>query len=156
MKRNRNLVRTLLYLHQQLERAADPLEMNMSQYHMLHFLHEQPRRAAGFTHVSKLRKPGITSMVSILESRGWIERDTDPTDGRAQIIRITEAGLAAFHDFEDKMQASLEAFLGKELVRRTNVEIEPFFEQWNQRRVERFESWNSRRERRLENAQNAE
>jgi DNA-binding MarR family transcriptional regulator len=89
VERQKHLVKTLLYLHQQLECAADPLPMNMSQYHLLHFLHEKPRRAADFTAVSKLRKPGVASMVAILESRAWIERVPDPDDGRAQLIRIT-------------------------------------------------------------------
>jgi DNA-binding MarR family transcriptional regulator len=141
MKRDRNLVRTLLYLHQQLARAADSQEMNMSQYHMLHFLHEKPRRAADFTLVSKLRKPGITSMVAIIESRGWIERDLDPEDGRAQIIRITAAGLKAFVDFENQMQGALESFLGKDVVDGTSKQLQPFYEKWNVKRIERFDTW---------------
>ena len=143
MKRNRNLVKTLLYLHQQLVRAADPMEMNMSQYHMLHFLHEKPRRAADFTETSKLRKPGITAMVSILESRGWIQRDQDPNDGRAQIMRITKSGLKAFIDFEDLMQSSLESFLGVKVVEDVNEQLEPFNKIWNRRRIERFERWST-------------
>jgi DNA-binding MarR family transcriptional regulator len=145
MKRNRNLVRTLLYLQQQLIRAADGLPMTMSQYHLLHFLHEKPRRAADFTVVSKLRKPGITSMISILESRGWIQRDLDPDDGRARIVRITDAGLEAFHDFEDRMQSALESFLGKQAVRDQNHRLQSFYEEWNARRIERFESWRNDR-----------
>lgn len=141
MKRDRNLVRTLLYLHQQLAREADSLEMNMSQYHMLHFLHEKPRRAADFTLVSKLRRPGITSMVAIIESRGWIERDLDPEDGRAQIIRITAAGLKAFVDFENQMQGALESFLSKDVVDGMNSQLQSFYDTWNARRVERFETW---------------
>lgn len=146
MKRQRQLVQTLLYLHQQLERAADPLEMNMSQYFLLHFLHEEPRRAADFRVVSKLRKPGITAMVRKLEERGWIERAPDPEDGRAQVIRITDSGMQAFLDFEDAMQEALESFLGKQRVRDTNRLLDPFYEAWNEKRIERFENWRRERE----------
>jgi len=141
----RQLVRTLLYLHQQLERAADGLPMTMSQYYMLHFLHEEPRRAADFTVVSKLRKPGVTALVGRLEANGWIERSPDPEDGRAYVIRITQAGLAAFHAFEQHMQAALERFLGEDLVRETDALLDPFYRAWNRRRVERFNRWRERR-----------
>ena len=139
------LVRTLLYLHQQLERAADGLDMTISQYFMLHFLHEEPRRAAEFTVVNKRRKPGITSMVGQLEARGWIERSPDPADRRAQIITITQAGLDAFRGFEASMQEALESFLGRGTVRDANRAIRPFYEAWNKRRIERFNNWRSRR-----------
>ena len=138
------LVRTLLYLHQQLERAADGQDMTISQYFMLHFLHEEPRRAAEFTVVNKRRKPGITSLVGRLEERGWIERSPDPADRRAQIITITREGLDAFHGFEASMQQALEAFLGKGTVRDANRSLRPFYEAWNARRIERFNNWRSR------------
>lgn len=134
----RPLVQTILYLHKQLERAADAHEMTTGQYFLLHFLRTEPRRASDFRLASKLRKPGITSLVARLEEKGWIERAPDPDDGRAQIIRITEAGLHAFHDFEAHMQQALEQFLGEAAVRETDALIEPFFEHWNARRVERF------------------
>lgn len=139
------LVRTLLYLHQQLERAADPLDMSISEYFLLHFLHEEPRRAGEFTVVNKRRKPGITAMVGRLEERGWIERSPDPDDGRAQIIAITEQGLEAFHGFEARMQEALEGFLGKGAVRDANRVLRPFYALWNTKRRERFNRW--RRER---------
>lgn len=138
---HRPLVRTLLYLHQQLERAADGLDMSISQYFLLHFLHEEPRRAAEFTVVNKRRKPGITAMVTRLEEQGWIERTRDPVDRRAQMIRITPAGLEAFHDFEAHMQQALESFLGADLVRETDELLEPFYGAWNEKRLERFNNW---------------
>ncbi|MGD8829169.1 MAG: MarR family transcriptional regulator [Pseudomonadales bacterium] len=141
----RQLVRSLLYLHQQLQRAADDLPMTMSQYFMLHFLHEEPRRAADFTVVSKLRKPGVTALVGRLEARGWIRRSPDPDDGRAYVIHITEAGLIAFHDFEAQMQTALERFLGDELIRETDALLDPFYRAWNRRRIERFNRWRERR-----------
>lgn len=150
------LVRTVLYLHKQLERAADGLAdgpandgptMTTSQYHMLHFLHEEPRRASEFMVVSKLRKPGITALVAGLEARGWVERAPDPDDGRAQLVRITPVGLGAFHDFEAAMQASLESFLGTDTVRHADAAMATLYAAWNRRRVKRFNDWrNSRRD----------
>jgi DNA-binding MarR family transcriptional regulator len=145
MSQNRQLVRTLLYLHQQLERAAVPLDMNMSHYFLLHFLHEEPRKASDFSVVSRIKKPGVTSIVTTLESRGWLERTTDPDDRRAQIIQITEEGKRAFLAFEDEMNDALSAFLGKQTVETANHQLDDFYQIWNEKRISRFQNWQDSR-----------
>lgn len=45
--------------------------------------------ATGASHVSKI--------VRRLEGDGWVQRTTDPADGRATLISLTEAGEAAAH-----------------------------------------------------------
>jgi DNA-binding MarR family transcriptional regulator len=45
--------------------------------------------ATGASHVSKI--------VRKLEADGWVQRTTDPADGRATLITLTEAGEAAAH-----------------------------------------------------------
>jgi DNA-binding MarR family transcriptional regulator len=45
--------------------------------------------ATGASHVSKI--------VRRLEADGWVERTTDPSDRRATLITLTEAGEAAAH-----------------------------------------------------------
>jgi DNA-binding MarR family transcriptional regulator len=45
-------------------------------------------RRAGMT------KQGMGKLVAELEAQGLVERVPDPADGRAQLVRFTEAGLA--------------------------------------------------------------
>lgn len=45
--------------------------------------------ATGASHVSKI--------VRRLEADGWVQRTTDPSDGRATLISLTEAGEEAAH-----------------------------------------------------------
>lgn len=40
----------------------------------------------------------LTHAVSKLEERGWMERCASPTNGRVQIARLTDAGLAALSE----------------------------------------------------------
>jgi DNA-binding MarR family transcriptional regulator len=39
-----------------------------------------------------LSQPGMTTLVHRLVERGWAEREPDPADGRATLVRVTEAG----------------------------------------------------------------
>jgi len=41
-----------------------------------------------------ISQPGMTTLVNRLEAAGHAERIDDPTDGRAALVRITEAGRA--------------------------------------------------------------
>lgn len=141
MQRPRPLVETILYLHHQLERAADGHELNMSHYMLLHFLREEPRRASDFTVFSRLRKPGVAAIVATLGERGWLRRHRDPVDGRAQLLSLTAAGRRAIERFEADMQAALERFLGAGTVADADRTLEPFYRVWNARRTERFERW---------------
>ena len=52
-----------------------------------------------------VRRSVVTRVLSNLEERGFIERQTSPEDGRSQILRITESGITVseyiekiFHD----------------------------------------------------------
>lgn len=43
----------------------------------------------------RVAQPSMTGLLHRLEGEGWIARRPDPDDGRASLVSITEAGLAA-------------------------------------------------------------
>lgn len=141
MSTNKILVRTLLYLQHQLERASRKEDMSISQYRMLYFLMRGPRRAAELAVESRIRKPSITSLVATLETRGWISRKEDPDDRRALCIEITPEGLEAFNQFEQSMHDSLLVFLGDAGVEEAEVALAPLYELWTGKRDARYEAW---------------
>ncbi|MFI8390151.1 MarR family winged helix-turn-helix transcriptional regulator [Streptomyces sp. NPDC085540] len=49
--------------------------------------------------------------VTHIADRGWIERETDPGDGRCRILRITPAGRALLSQIGARCTASLERAL---------------------------------------------
>lgn len=58
--------------------------------------------ATGASHVSKI--------IRRLEAAGWVERTTDPSDGRATLITLTEAGESAargVYELGDRMIAEV-------------------------------------------------
>ena len=53
-----------------------------------------PLRISDLAEREAVSQPGMTSLVNRLEAAGQAERVPDPTDGRAALVRITEAGRA--------------------------------------------------------------
>lgn len=49
--------------------------------------------------------------VTHIADRGWIERETDPGDGRCRILRLTPAGRALLAELGSRYTASLERSL---------------------------------------------
>jgi len=135
------LVRTLLYLHHQLERASVGADLSPSQYLLLHFLHEGPRLAADFAAVSGFRQPSVAAAVGILEQKGWIERYVALDDRRARFVRTTDQGRKAFDRYERDLSEHLGKFLGSGTVNEANEELRDFYDLWNAKRIARFEQW---------------
>jgi len=54
---------------------------------------------------SGVTKQAMTQLVRELEARGYVERATDPADGRGSIIRLTPEGLALSQACADALTA---------------------------------------------------
>ncbi|MYS98587.1 MarR family transcriptional regulator [Streptomyces sp. SID5469] len=51
-----------------------------------------PMRLTDLARTEQVSQPGITQLVTRLERDGLVERRSDPSDGRAVLVHITEAG----------------------------------------------------------------
>lgn len=51
-----------------------------------------PLRISQLADHEAISQPGMTTLVNRLEAAGYAERIADPTDGRAALVRITDAG----------------------------------------------------------------
>jgi DNA-binding MarR family transcriptional regulator len=54
-----------------------------------------PLRPGDLARAEVVTKPTMTRVLGDLESRGFIEREADPTDGRAFVVSATPAGVEA-------------------------------------------------------------
>lgn len=54
-----------------------------------------PIRLADLAQIEMVSAPSITRVVAELETRGLVARSADPDDGRAYLMQVTEAGMAA-------------------------------------------------------------
>lgn len=74
---------------------SDPaIALSLRQYRMLERLAERPHRTGELATSSGIKQPTATAAVASLESRGLVERQPDPIDKRASLIKLTAAGEA--------------------------------------------------------------
>ena len=66
-----------------------------------------PARITDLAEAEGVSQPGMTTLVNRLSGRGWTTRTPDPTDGRAALVAITDAGGAALADHRARRAAAL-------------------------------------------------
>lgn len=79
-----------------------------------------PRRITDLAAEEHVTQPAVTLLVNRLQERGWVERVPDPTDGRAVLARLTDAG----HTTLDQLRAEYRALLHEEMARLDDDEVE--------------------------------
>ncbi|WP_350278242.1 MarR family transcriptional regulator [Kribbella sp. HUAS MG21] len=66
---------------------------NFSTLSVLHTLNRNgPLRLTALLATEQLKQPALTSLVAKLEQDGLVRREPDPTDGRASLLSLTDAG----------------------------------------------------------------
>ena len=58
--------------------------------------------------LEKVRPQSMAATIEALEISGFVARSQDPSDGRRQLVRLTEAGSARFEDQQEAGAAWLE------------------------------------------------
>jgi DNA-binding MarR family transcriptional regulator len=85
--------------------------------HLAVFLHIDRRSGTRLTELARrarITKQAMMLLVDDLESRGFVRRVDDPSDGRARIVRLTARGRRAVADARRVVQAT-EVRLRREL-----------------------------------------
>ncbi len=87
---------------------------------VLRGLRQGPRRITELACEERVTQPAITLLVNRLAERGWVERSTDPDDGRAVLVTLTSAGEEAY----DRLKAEYRALLHEEMATLDDDEVE--------------------------------
>jgi DNA-binding MarR family transcriptional regulator len=70
-------------------------DLSGSQAAVLTRLHKEgPSSTSVLASAEAVSHQAIGAILAVLESRGFIQRSADPTDGRRQLISLTDAGVA--------------------------------------------------------------
>ncbi len=91
---------------------------------VLRLLHERPRRITELAAEEHVTQPAITLLVNRLAERGWVQRGPDPSDRRAVLVSLTEAGKQTFA----QLRAEYRALLHEEMATLDDAEIETLAE----------------------------
>jgi DNA-binding MarR family transcriptional regulator len=75
--------------------GRDSVPISRTRLGVLYSLHTAgPARITDLARTEHITQPSMTALVSRLEQEGWVERRTEPTDGRVVNVAITSAGVA--------------------------------------------------------------
>lgn len=69
------------------------VHVNRTSLSVLATLRDGPMRITDLAASEFVSQPGMTTLVSRLEDQGWVERQTDPCDGRVVNVAITRSGI---------------------------------------------------------------
>ena len=72
-----------------------------------------PARITDLARAEHITQPSMTVLVSRLEEEGWVERRTEPTDGRVVNVAITSAGVAVLEQAMAARNDALQARLAR-------------------------------------------
>ncbi|MCY4652924.1 MAG: MarR family transcriptional regulator [Dehalococcoidia bacterium] len=101
---------TRIQRHLRARRAAAWLEqdLTMQQAKTLFFLSDGPRRMSGIAKRFGVETPSATTMIDRLVAKGLVERGRDPSDRRAVVCSLTEAGSETVERFWSLRSARFE------------------------------------------------
>jgi DNA-binding MarR family transcriptional regulator len=88
------------------------LEISRTEANVMRRLTKQPRRITDLAFGEGVTQPAMTLLVNRLEDRGWLERETDPSDRRAVLVKLTASGAATF----ERLRAEYRALLHEEMA----------------------------------------
>jgi DNA-binding MarR family transcriptional regulator len=85
-------------LHRRLRQERPPHELGMTAMSVLSSLHRLgPAGPSQLAERERVQPQTMTRTLATLEKRGLVRRSAHPTDGRATVISITDAGHALIH-----------------------------------------------------------
>ncbi|WP_330333722.1 MarR family transcriptional regulator [Streptomyces sp. NBC_00536] len=98
-------------------RVAASGGLSLSQVAVLKQLdHHGPATAAELARAERIRPQSMIATVNALRAAGYIERTADPTDGRRQIVALTESGIACVRECREAGYGRLAELLAERLT----------------------------------------
>jgi len=94
-----------------LERLPEPV--SLLRYRILARLAQEECRNSELAAHTWVSSPTMSSVVESLVQCGWVERNSDPRDRRAAVLRLTTAGRRELKRAERGLETELTALLGK-------------------------------------------
>jgi DNA-binding MarR family transcriptional regulator len=94
-----------------LERLPEPV--SLLRYRILVRLAQEECRSSELAAHTWVSSPTMSSVVESLVRCGWVERHSDPRDGRAAVLHLTAAGRRELRRAESALETELTALLGK-------------------------------------------
>jgi DNA-binding MarR family transcriptional regulator len=125
-KRSRQLEEIALALPQRASAltrlffARGEAEVSRTEAGLLAALSSRAHRITELAAREGITQPAVTQLVNRMQQRGWVDRDTDPTDGRAVLVKLTASGRQAL----ERVRAQYRTLLHEEMATLDDRELE--------------------------------
>jgi len=107
---------SLLRLTRTIRNQRVDMSVTLTQLSAMGTLHKHgPMSAGELANCERVQPPSMTKVLSMLEERGLVRRDSHPGDRRQAIMSITDAGIALL----DSERRSRDAWLSQRLAQLT-------------------------------------
>jgi DNA-binding MarR family transcriptional regulator len=93
--------------------------MSRTEVGLLAALAARPHRITELSAREGISQPAVTQLVNRLEGQGWVTRGTDPADGRAVLVVLTNAGAAEL----ERVRGEFRALLHEEMAALDDEEV---------------------------------
>ena len=99
-------------------------DLSRTEVGLLSALSTRPFRVTELASREGITQPAVTQLVNRLERRGWVERSTDPRDGRVVLVTLTDSGREALH----RVRSEYRALLHEEMATLPDEDVETLAE----------------------------
>ena len=99
--------RAIVRMFHRFELTTRRSDLSFTQYRILGYLQNGPRRAGEVAIAAAVKKPTVSTLLSGLRERGWIADRTDPVDGRVVKVVLTASGVARLRGFDNSETCGL-------------------------------------------------
>lgn len=96
------------------------LKVSRPEAGVLRAVADRPQRVTDLAAAEGLTQPAITRLVDRLQERGWIVRQSDPSDGRVVLVALTAAG----EQFLQRLRLEYRALLHEEVGALDDADVE--------------------------------
>jgi DNA-binding MarR family transcriptional regulator len=107
----------MLHAGLQRARALGHTRLRPAHARLMVWIDWEGTRSTDIARAQDISKNAVGQLVTELEDMGYVERVADPRDGRAKIVRYTDAGIALLSDslaISTQLDAEIAAILGAE------------------------------------------
>lgn len=100
--------------------ARTTVQLSRTEVGVLQALTVGPIRITELAKREGVTQPAISLLVNRLENRGWVRREPDPADGRAVLVRVTDAGVETWN----QLRAEYRALLHEEMASLPDADVQ--------------------------------
>ena len=113
------LMKTSSILEQRIKKILKPSGITHIQFHILRMLaeaHPSPSKPKDIKESLIISSPDVTRILDRMVAKGWIDRNTCPSNRRQVDVTISHSGRELFHKVNGQLQNGIDHYLSDKIT----------------------------------------